>query len=191
MGAPLWSQSCTVECRTVQRPQDGEGHSLPVRPYPATMQGVMPVSRRQLLVGGAAAGLVAGCSGPGPGPAPGSTATPRVRPPLVQSLSTVVQGMGTYAYLPFDVPPGAARVDVRTEARPSGAKLGVGLFDARGSAYQSPGFRGIYGEERTSFFVSAAAASQSFLPGPMDPGRWTVIVPVFLAAQPTTVTVTV
>ena len=57
---------------------------------------------------------------------------------------------------------------------PPGAKLGAGLFDARGTAYQSPGFRGIYGEERSAFFVAADAASQSFLPGPMDPGRWTV-----------------
>ncbi len=106
-------------------------------------------------------------------------------------MTTNVQGSGTYAYLPFDVPPGVARVDVSARSAPSGAKLGVGLFDARGTAYQSPGFRGIYGEERDTFFVAADGASQSFTPGPMDAGRWTVIVPVFLAAQPTTVTVTV
>ncbi len=167
--------------------------SLPGLVRPRHDARVTPIDRRQLLLGGlggTAAGVLAACSGSKGGPSPGTT-EPRVRPPEVRTLTTVVQGTGTYAYLPFDVPPGAARVEVRTTAAPAGAKLGVGLFDARGVAYQSPGFRGIYGEERNSFFVAADAASQSFLPGPMEPGRWTVIVPVFLAQQRTTVTATV
>jgi hypothetical protein len=150
--------------------------------------GMIPVNRRQLLLGGAAAGVVAGCSSSPSRPAPGATTSLRPQPPVLRTLTTRVQGTGSYAYLPFDVPVGVARVEVAVTADPPGAKLGAGLFDARGTAYQSPGFRGIYGEERNAFFVAADAASQSFLPGPMDSGRWTVVVPVFLAAQPTTVT---
>ena len=99
-----------------------------------------------------------------------------------------MQGTGTYAYLPFDVPPGVARVEVEV-------RLVAARRQARGRPVRRPrhrvpvaGFRGIYGEERSAFFVAADVASQSFTPGPMDPGRWTVIVPVFLAEQPTTVT---
>ncbi|MBW3638594.1 MAG: hypothetical protein KY451_01875 [Actinobacteria bacterium] len=65
------------------------------------------------------------------------------------------------------------------------AETGLGLFDQRGSHYgtlaRTNGFRGIYGEERSEFFVAATAASQSFQPGPVEPGEWTVIVPVFSA----------
>jgi hypothetical protein len=154
---------------------------------------VPPFTRRSLILGGAAGalGIAAGCSGSTSRPSPGATTTSRERPPQVLTLRTTVQGTGTYAYLPFDVPPDVARVEVTLRADPASAKLGVGLFDARGVAYQSPGFRGVYGEERREFFVAADAASQSFLPGPMAPGRWTVIVPVFLAPERTAVTVTV
>lgn len=152
------------------------------------------MDRRRLLLGGAAAGaaaLAAACSGPHHSRSPAATTSSRSAPPRTLTLTTRVQGTGTYAYLPFDVPDGVARVEVEVRSSPSGAKLGAGLFDARGTAYQSAGFRGIYGEERSTFFVAADAASQSFTPGPMDPGRWTVIVPVFAAARPTTVTASV
>ena len=155
---------------------------------------MIPLDRRQLLLGGAAgaAAFAAGCSGSDSRPpGPGASALPRVAPPQTLTLTTDVSGTGTYAYLPFDVPPGVARVQVAVRSSPPGAKLGAGLFDGRGTGYQSAGFRGIYGEERADFFVTAATASQSFLPGPMDPGRWTVIVPVFLATQPARVTATV
>jgi hypothetical protein len=155
---------------------------------------VLPINRRQLLLGsaaGAAAGLVAGCAGSDAKPAPGPATSLRTQPPLVRTLDTTVEGSGSYAYLPFDVPAGVAKVEVAMTSFPPGATLGVGLFDARGTAYQSPGFRGIYGEERQSFFVAADSASQSFLPGPMEPGRWTVILPVFRADEATRVSVTV
>jgi hypothetical protein len=154
---------------------------------------VIPVSRRQLLIGGAAgaAGFLAGCTSSGSRPAPGATTSQRQQPPVVRTLGTTVRATDSYAYLPCDVPAGVAKVEVAVTSSPPGAKLGAGLFDARGTAYQSPGFRGIYGEERSEFFVAADGASQSFLPGPMDPGRWTVLVPVFFVPEPTRVTATV
>jgi len=109
---------------------------------------------------------------------------------LVLSLDATVFGGLSHRYLPFEVPPGIARIDVGMTPPPR-AKVGVGLFDGRGCHFSSPGFRGVYGSERHEFFVAADSASEGFLPGPIDPGTWTVLVPVFLAPLPTRLTVTV
>ncbi|MBW3651810.1 MAG: hypothetical protein KY458_14690, partial [Actinobacteria bacterium] len=103
-------------------------------------------------------------------------------------LTAVAAAAGSYLYLPFDVPTGVNRIGVKITKSGGDAKTGVGLFDERGAAYQSNGFRGIYGEERSELFVAASEASQSFLPGTINPGRWTVIVPVFTQTIPTEVT---
>ncbi len=141
------------------------------------------ISRRELLRAAGASGL--------------SAALPmqmvRQRSPYgieTVVLTTTVAGAGYYAYLPFDVPAGADRIDVAMR-RSKAAKLGVGLFDWRGAGYQSPGFRGVYGDERADFFVATDVASPSFLPGPVEPGTWTVIVPVFSAPPLTVVKITV
>jgi predicted metal-dependent phosphoesterase TrpH len=104
-------------------------------------------------------------------------------------LETTVAGAGTYAYLPLQVPEGVNHLHVRMETS-TDASLGLGIFDPRGPAYQSPGFRGVYGAERHEFELAADRASTSFLPGPIDPGTWTVMVPVFEAPVPTEVTIT-
>jgi predicted metal-dependent phosphoesterase TrpH len=111
-------------------------------------------------------------------------------PELEVVLTDTVVATANYAYLPFDVPPGITRLDVAMTTD-RGAFLGLGLFDARGSAYQSPGFRGIAGVERREFFVALDAATPGFTPGPIEPGSWTVMIPVFLAVLPTRVTVRV
>lgn len=103
---------------------------------------------------------------------------------------TVVGG-GYYEYVPFEVPSGVNEVAVTLSTSRDDAAVGVGLFDHRGAGYQSSGFRGVYGAERSSFYVRADDASQSFLPRPVDPGTWTVVVPVFEAPVPTEVTVAV
>ena len=122
-------------------------------------------------------------------------AGPRVLAQTIGATEEVVlmhtgAGFGTYVYLPFDVPHGVNRIDVAV-TKVGDAKTGAGLFDQRGAGYQSAGFRGIYGEERNAFFVSASEASQSFIPGTIEPGTWTVIVPVFTATTPYTITATV
>jgi len=94
---------------------------------------------------------------------------------------------GEYLYLPFQVPRGVDKVAVELTKNNPETKVGVGLFDGRGPGYESSGFRGVFGEESSEFFVAAANASRSFTPGRMGPGRWTVIVPVFRAAGPTEV----
>lgn len=143
------------------------------------------LTRRELLRGLAAAGAVAALA---PRVLMPRHAVAADRDEVV--LTTTVVGAGTYAYLPFDVPPGVNHLHVRSE-KDADAATGLGIFDPRGPGYQSAGFRGIYGEERAEFELAADRASTSFLPGPIDPGTWTIVVPCFQASQPTQVTVTV
>jgi hypothetical protein len=51
----------------------------------------------------------------------------------------------------------------------------VGVFDERGVEVGGPGFRGWSGGFRTSFFVPAEDATPGSLPGPVNAGRWCVI----------------
>lgn len=140
---------------------------------------------RRLVLGAASAAALAVPFAP-----PARAETP-VRPPITRTLTTKVFGiLAGYKTLPFDVPEGATRIDVSMQKSDASAKLGIGLFDARGTGYQSPGFRGIFGEERSSFHVSTASATEGFVPGPMPAGRWAVLVATFVAPV-TTVTVTV
>ncbi|MBW3602063.1 MAG: CehA/McbA family metallohydrolase [Actinobacteria bacterium] len=94
------------------------------------------------------------------------------------TLTGTAPGPGRYLYLPFTVPAGVNRIDGRT-VDAGGYSTGLGLFDAAGPGYQSPGFRGVYGGELAHFTVTSASASRSFLPGPITPGEWTVVVPLF------------
>jgi hypothetical protein len=108
-----------------------------------------------------------------------------LRPPARELvLRAVAFGAGRHLYLPFDVPPGIGRVEARLVSTTPAVRLGIGLFDQRGPGWQSPGFRGVYGHERAACFVAAGSASPGFLPGPVEPGRWTVVVPVFVAPVP-------
>lgn len=141
------------------------------------------ISRRRFLLAGGA-GLATVAYGPRVAFGQVRAATQTV------TLTATAAHMGQYLYLPFEVPDGVNRIDVSV-TKQGDAKTGVGLFDHRGAGYQSAGFRGIYGEERAEFFVSAHEASQSFLPGRVEAGTWTVVVPVFSATTPTEVTVTV
>ena len=86
---------------------------------------------------------------------------------------------GSYLYLPFTMPAGVKRVEVALTKTTGNAVTGLGLFDQRGPGYGSKGFRGIYGEEFQEFFIEPGGASPAFVPGPIEKGRWTVIVPVF------------
>lgn len=144
----------------------------------------MDLSRRTLIK---ASGLTAAAGALLPGRA---YAAPRAATTV--ALTGTALGAGSYQYHPFQVPPGTSRLDVRIE-KDGAAKTGLGLFDQRGAHYatlaHANGFRGVYGEERGEFFVATDSASQAFIPGPIEPGEWTVIVPVFQAERPTPYTV--
>lgn len=106
-------------------------------------------------------------------------------------LTATATRTGEYLYMPFQVQRGVNRIDIRL-TKSGEASVGVGLFDQRGVQYQSAGFRGVYGEERSEFFVGPGSASQAFIPGRIHPGTWTAMVPVFkVTGPPVKVTVTV
>jgi hypothetical protein len=144
------------------------------------------LSRRTLVKAG---GLTAALSA-----VPSGRAIAQAREPQTVTLTGVAFGTGQYQYLPFTVPPGVNRLDVAIVKQGSAA-TGIGLFDQRGAQYATlerpNGFRGLYGEERGEFFVATDSASDAFIPGPVEPGQWTVLVAVFNARQPTPYTVTV
>lgn len=74
-----------------------------------------------------------------------------------------------YQYVPFQVAPGARAVSVRLAYDRSRAVLDLGLFDA-------DGFRGYSGGARNDFVVGPRAATPGYLPGPVGPGTWRVLV---------------
>ena len=113
-------------------------------------------------------------------------ATP-VEPDLEIVLTDTVVATANYAYLLLS---GVTCLDV-SMSTDRGAFLGIGLFDGRGHDYQSPGFRGLAGAERQQFFVALDGATLGFIPGLIEAGSWTVMIPVFLAVLLTRVTVRV
>src|SRR5438128_4574492 len=73
-----------------------------------------------------------------------------------------------YCYVPFDVPPGVARIDVayayshprhHADLAGSGNTIDLGLFDPRGRAFlNAPGFRGWSGSDRSHIQVGETQA---------------------------------
>ncbi len=112
---------------------------------------------------------------------PPSCAKPATGPDCIIDLGTQPLGdPGHYASFKFRVPKGVVNVEAHFPKGES-RKIGLGLFDPRGTAFQSPGFRGVAGEERKSVWVGTSTATPGFIPGPIQPGVWTVVVPNFLA----------
>jgi len=90
-----------------------------------------------------------------------------------------------YLYLPFEVPPGTARISVSYEfSEPVTAPLGlgpgntvdIGIFDPRGLDFpEAPGFRGWSGSARRQFFITPQEATPGYItwrPTPLPRG-WT------------------
>ena len=89
-----------------------------------------------------------------------------------------------YAYLPFEVPAGARRieanyhyanqVDGAQEFNP-GNNIDIGVFDTRGADFLTGGFRGWSGGARSSFYIARDAATPGYLRGPLQAGAWTLM----------------
>lgn len=94
-------------------------------------------------------------------------------------------GRQRYIYLPFQVPPGTRRISVRYWFNdPVTAPLGtgpgntvdIGIFDPRGIQFpEAPGFRGWSGSAKREFFITATAATPGYIPGPIFPGQWHIV----------------
>jgi hypothetical protein len=79
----------------------------------------------------------------------------------------------TYKELGFDVPPGIERITVTFDydTREQKTTVDLGLFDP-------DRFRGWSGGDKATFTVSTLDATPSYLPGPIVPGRWTLLLGV-------------
>jgi hypothetical protein len=79
----------------------------------------------------------------------------------------------TYIELPFDVSEGITRVTIESSytERDKHTTIDLGLFDGER-------FRGWSGGNKSSFTVSETDATPSYLPGPIRPGKWKLILGV-------------
>lgn len=91
-------------------------------------------------------------------------------------------GAPDFVYLPIDVPEGVREIAVDYSydkpSVPAGTlanSCDIGIFDQRGISVGGDGFRGWSGGFRTSFTISAESATPGYLPGPVSPGRWHII----------------
>jgi hypothetical protein len=89
-----------------------------------------------------------------------------------------------YEHVGFNVPPGVRALHVRYEYSDriasdpllsGGNTLDIGLFDPRGIASSSPGFRGWSGSHKLTFSVTETWATPPYLCGPILPGEWNVL----------------
>lgn len=94
-------------------------------------------------------------------------------PNLVLSRTITYSDRQTYVELPFDVPEGTVRVTVDTSytERDKHTTIDLGLFDQER-------FRGWSGGNKASFTLSETDATPSYLPGPIRPGTWKLVLGV-------------
>ena len=94
-------------------------------------------------------------------------------PALVLHRTVTYADRQTYIELPFEVPEGVTRISIETSytEREKHTAIDLGLFD-------SERFRGWSGGNKSAFTVSETDATPSYLPGPVRPGRWKLILGV-------------
>ncbi|MFG2820030.1 CehA/McbA family metallohydrolase [Kitasatospora sp. NPDC048365] len=160
---------------------------------PHTEHTAPPPARRSLLRAGVAASgaaalawsaVPASAAEPSTADPSGRPASPATGQPdrtlvLTGRLET---GAPDFVYLPFEVPPGVREIAVSySYDRPTvpagtpGNACDIGIFDERGTALGGRGFRGWSGGFRKEFAISRSAATPGYLPGPVRPGTWQVV----------------
>jgi hypothetical protein len=122
---------------------------------------------------------------------PGVMGIATVAPGAIELAFSGRFGFGIYrwAYLPFDVPTGVARIRVSTShqsfslAGVARNVLDLGIFGPAGHDLgNAAGFRGWSGGARDHFEISGVYATPGYLAGPIEPGRWAVALgPVVLS----------
>jgi PHP domain-containing protein len=89
-----------------------------------------------------------------------------------------------YAHVPFEVPHGLRQLHVRyaysdridSDPRVTGGNtLDIGLFDERGIAAGSPGFRGWSGSNKLELTIDEQWATPPYAAGPIGAGTWHVL----------------
>lgn len=97
--------------------------------------------------------------------------------------------VGEYVLLPFEVPPGARRLEIHyaydravpsVPGAPPGNAIDLGLFDPGGAEFGGAGFRGWSGTARQEVMVAPDGATPGYLPGPLTPGVWHVLLGLYM-----------
>ena len=94
-------------------------------------------------------------------------------PDLVLHRTVTYADRQTYIELPFETPEGITRITIESSytERDKHTTIDLGLFD-------NERFRGWSGGNKSSFTLSETDATPSYLPGPVRPGRWKLILGV-------------
>jgi len=98
-------------------------------------------------------------------------------------IETIFQGTLTpanqrdYGYFPFQVPPGAVRIEAtyEYEGRDADTVLDIGLFGPGGTDLLTGDFWGWSGSFRQEFFVMEDRATPGYVPGPLPAGQWHIV----------------
>jgi hypothetical protein len=97
----------------------------------------------------------------------GFAALARAEPIVIEG--TVPDDEKSFVRLPFDVPAGTAEIQIHHVNPQNQNVLDWGLRD------QADKFRGWGGGNSEDIVINAHAASRSYLPGPIQPGQWSVV----------------
>ncbi|MFT3706068.1 MAG: CehA/McbA family metallohydrolase [Archangium sp.] len=73
-----------------------------------------------------------------------------------------------FVMIPFDVPAGTVEIEIAHPKQQAENILDYGVFD--------PSFRGWGGGNSENLIIGVQAASRSYLPGPITPGQWAVVI---------------
>ncbi|WP_093419223.1 CehA/McbA family metallohydrolase [Saccharopolyspora flava] len=106
------------------------------------------------------------------------------------ATGTLPPGVEDWFYLPVEVPEGVAELEVvysyDEPEVPDGARgnaCDIGVFGPHGHELgDARGFRGWSGGFRDRFTLSASAATPGYLPGPIEPGTWHVVLGPYTVA---------
>ncbi|MGC8780203.1 MAG: hypothetical protein ACP5UQ_04980, partial [Anaerolineae bacterium] len=101
--------------------------------------------------------------------------------------------MCDYLLVPFDMPAGMAQLAVQYRfsgavdasiTDGSGNVIDIGIWDSRGAAFKTVGFRGWSGSDRRSFVVGRPEeTTPGYVAGPLQPGRWHVVLGLYQVRQ--------
>ncbi len=131
--------------------------------------------------------------------APSSVRTERLQDvaavTLVCRLDPAMKRRADYALVPFEVAAGTARLEVEYayDEREGANQIDLGLVDPRGAEFSRfPGFRGWSGAVRHHVVLTEQAATPGYLPGPIEPGRWWVLLGLYkVSSEPLEVALTI
>ena len=96
-------------------------------------------------------------------------------------VTSADQAANPYFYVPVAIPEGVTRIDVAVAyPKADDCIIDLGVLDPRATGFPSQhGFRGWSGGARDHFFVATDDATPGYIPGPMPPGTWTIILGLY------------